>query len=459
MNQTPSTLTPDYNSALWSAQVLVECLQEAGDDVEAGFAAAEYIFSISDDHPRNNSNQFLSKEAIVEAAKNDEKYKELRDSIPEEERWKLDRAVGVLLSGGTIHHPSEAPELGINLQGEAVDPALAKYESDRASWEARTADRAERRKMANKAVRSFRSEAKPLDRVGSLLKKAGATRAEQRTIAKLRHDLGRNKIPPGKFDRLYEEVMECVHCRIDEEEAGDVEPTHPSTALSVDRRGVSHKDSGPEGGRFVHRGEEAGPGKVSKERQRKRQFAKRRGEVTEKVKGVAKDVGKRSLEVAKDVGGKASAAEHFASEWVGERVGGLPAALRIPLKALYYAGFGAFIAGQKMAKAVATEVGGEDYGSQVGTVLATIDNTAAIGAKVSALAGAHGPQDLALLIPVASATYLAYSSVRHPVATFNAAGKGVKAALQKMRGKKDGGAGEGQEPVDSESDPASQQRS
>lgn len=239
-------------------------------------------------------------------------------------------------------------------------------------------------------------------------------------------------------------IQEIFALGVDEEDGAHIDVLLTTSEaenikFSVDRRGVSHKNSGPEGGRFVTKGEE-GPEAVSKERQKKRSFAKKRGEVTEKVKGIAKDaakkVGKKSLEGAKTIGGKVSAAEHFASNWIGEKVEALPAAIRLPLKALYYAGFGAFLAGQKMAKAVATEVGGVDYGNQIGTVLAVIDNTAAVSAKIAGLAGAHGPTAIPLLLPVASATYLAYSTVRHPVATVTAAGKGVKAALQKMKSNK-----------------------
>lgn len=259
--------------ALLASRVLVECLREAGDDIEAGFAAAEYILSTQDplaasfslDYPRNNSNQFLSKELIAEAARNDVKYKELRDSIPEEQRWKLDYAIGTLMSGGTIQHPGESPELGINLQGDAVNPSLAKYQSDVMDWEKRHADRSERRKFANKAVRSFRSERRPLDRVELLLKKAGATRAELRSLTRLRYDLERKKIPPGKFDRLCEELLECVHCRIDEEEGADPEPRYSqSSFLSVDVRGVSHREGGPGGGQFVQHGMEGSKGSSEK---------------------------------------------------------------------------------------------------------------------------------------------------------------------------------------------------
>lgn len=288
-----------------AAEILRDCLVEAGDDLEAGLLAAECILSAEDgmpgidtekpasfyntmdlwgfqtpndgkqtlsskdDYPRNNSNQFLDKHLIAEAARDDMKYAELRDSIPEDQRWKLDRSIGILLAGGIIHHPSEQPELGINLQGESVNPALAKYESDKAAWEARSLDRAERRKLVNKAVRSFRSEAKPLDRIGSLLKKAGATRADVRQIVKLRHELDKGKIPPAKFDRLYEELMESIHSRLDKEEADDIEPTPPSAAFGeLDRRGVEHRAGGEQGGQFVHRGADDSS-KTDKEKQRR----------------------------------------------------------------------------------------------------------------------------------------------------------------------------------------------
>lgn len=247
-------------------EVLRDCLIEAGEDLEVGLLAAEYILSHETgghDYPRNNSNQFLSKKLIAEAARDDEKYKKLRDSIPEDQRWKLDRIVGILLAGGTVHHPSEPPELGINLQGEAVDPAFAKYKSDKAEWEKRGADRIERRKLTSKAVRSFRSEARPLEKINSLLKKAGATRAELRKIAKLKYDLSKDKISIKDFDRSYEDIMEGLHSRIDEEETVDREPTQASASLSmnaalasVDVRGVEHRGKGSsQGGQFVAHGQ------------------------------------------------------------------------------------------------------------------------------------------------------------------------------------------------------------
>lgn len=706
-------MTAIPKKALWASQVLMECLREAGDDVDAGFAAAEYILSTeadSYDYPRNHSNQFVPKLEIAAAARDDLKYRELRDSLPEDQCWKLDHKVAILQGGGTVHHPSEVPGLGVDINGVVVNPHWANHEIEarlKEEWEAREAERAERRKFANKAVRSFRSEYRPLDRVVSLLKKAGATRAEVRTLDKLRYELERKKIPLGKFERVYEEVMEAVHLRIDSECEADPEPsccispafgeldrrgvehraggpqggqfvsrglddsnkskdeleesrastsgseskpprspkkiavsfsnqllgilkdlnngdTDPDQAqestselfdrtsavirrtvgqalrqvesetteeygdapevaelvkanrsrivdsyntmlevlaesadnfltenksgrgihrtnlisasdslqraidtsgdfiaenleptkrskqlqdairrgmrvaakleanealnpkderileeladekrfwrvsledgklmarypggerpihitsqggrevrpegpsLSVDSRGVSHVESGPKGGQFTQRGNEGSPA-VSKERQRKRDFAKKRGEVTEKVKGAATDVSKKSLKAAVAAGAKLGAAEHFATQWTSERVEALPTALRLPLKAIYYAAFGTFIAGQKAARAVAAEVGGEEHADRVAKTLATIDSIAAVGAKAAGIAGVHGPVGVPLVVPVASASYLAYSGVRHPVATFNAAAKGVEAAMKKLKGAK-----------------------
>lgn len=431
--------------ALWASQVLVDCLREAGDDIDAGFAAAEYILSTeseSYDYPRNRSNQFLSKILIAEAARDDLKYRELRDSLPEDQCWKLDHKIAVLQGGGTVHHPNENPGLGVNIDGLVVDLKWATHELEtkcREEWEAREAKRSERRKFANKAVRSFRSESRPLDRVGSLLKKAGATPAEMRTLIKLRHDLDRKKIPPGKFERLYEEVMESVHLRIDKECSDDPEREFlPSTAFAIDRRGVAHRAGGPGGGQFVPHGQEgsesANQEEVSPQRQKKRQFAKKRKEVTEQVGKKAKEVAEVAGQVAGQAASQAMAAEHFAANWTAERVEALPAGLRVPLKAIYYAAFGTFIAGQKAARAVAAEVGGEEHADRVATTLATIDTVTALGAKAAGIAGVHGPTTVPLVVPVASASYLAYASVRHPVATFNAATKGVGAALERLKG-------------------------
>lgn len=211
-----------------------------------------------------------------------------------------------------------------------------------------------------------------------------------------------------------------------------VQDSQQSAPMSVDQRGVSHVESGERGGQFTQKGNEGSPA-VSRERQSKRQFAQKRKEVTDKAGQAVKQVGKQALAAAVLAGKKAGAAEHWASQWTADRVNALPAYLRLPLKALYYAGFGTFVAGQKAAKAVATEVGGEEHAARVGATLATIDNVAALGAKGAGLAGVEGSHVLAVILPVASASYLAYASVRHPAATFNAAAKGVGTAMEKLK--------------------------
>lgn len=255
--------------ALWASQVLVDCLREAGDDVSTGFAAAEYILSTSIDsydYPRNSSNQFLPKLTIAAAARDDLEYKRLRDSLPEDQRWKLDSKVALLQGGGVVHHPSEAPGLGVDINGVVADPKWAMQEHDercKSEWQAREAARDERRRLTNKAVRSFRSKYKPLDRVRSLLKRAGATPSELRSLDRTRHELNTDKISEQEFERQYEEVMERIHLRIDEECLRDPEAGFPDqyaisslAAFAVDRRGVSHRASGPDGGQFVPTGQE-----------------------------------------------------------------------------------------------------------------------------------------------------------------------------------------------------------
>lgn len=144
-----------------------------------------------------------------------------------------------------------------------------------------------------------------------------------------------------------------------------------------------------------------------------------------------------ALSTAIAAGKKAGAAEHWAASKVGQGVNALPFALRAPLKAAYYAGFAVFLAGQKAAKEVARSVGGDEHAARIGGTMAALDNIAAIGAKTASLGfHVHGPHDLALIVPVASASYLAYATVRHPAATFNAAGRGVKAAMAKLKGGK-----------------------
>lgn len=204
-----------------------------------------------------------------------------------------------------------------------------------------------------------------------------------------------------------------------------------SIALSTDTSGRQHKEKGKGGGQFTSKGRDATDSNAVKKTR-----AGQRKAATDIVRQTMKELTEEVLTAAIAAGNRAGAAEHFAAHWIADRIEKLPTALRLPLKALYYMGFAAFLAGQKAAKEVAREVGGDKHADKVSATCATIDNIAAVAAKAAALGGAHGPQELALLIPVASVSYLAYATARHPVATFNAAGKGVKAALAKLKGKK-----------------------
>lgn len=280
-------MTIPQEHEVWACLVLAECLREANGDVDAGFEAAEYILStetpssapiatVGDtniidasagpghDYPRNNSNQFLSKLAIVEAARNDLKYKELRESIPEEHRWKLDRAIITLVGGGTINHPHEDPRAGIDLEGRVADEEWAKYEEEaqaRIEWEQRDAERAELRKLADRATKILRSDEQDLRKINSILKRAGATAAEIRLMGRLRHDLKKGNVTQKSLDRQYETIIERIHSRIDKAGASDPEPIRSQDpALSValareDSRGVEHRGKGsPRGGQFVQHG-------------------------------------------------------------------------------------------------------------------------------------------------------------------------------------------------------------
>ena len=182
----------------------------------------------ADDYPRNASNQFLDKCEIAEAARDSVKLVELRESLPEDQRWKLDRAVSLLQSGGTVNHPKEPEGLGVNISGEVADPAWAEYERAIAAyeeWESRVWLRSDRtagidalveaardlctpkkldkaitsahekradnstrgiKSLLDEAIKEFSDGA---DEVDTFLKDAGATESQVRSVARLRHRL------------------------------------------------------------------------------------------------------------------------------------------------------------------------------------------------------------------------------------------------------------------------------
>ena len=135
------------------------------------------------------------------------------------------------------------------------------------------------------------------------------------------------------------------------------------------------------------------------------------------------------------LGKKAMGAVHAVEEAVAKRVESLPSSMRLPVLGAYHLTFLTYTAGQKMAHAVAKEVGGEEHADSVARVLAVAD---LVGAKanpaVAAMVGVSGGASLAAaFVPIGSMTYLAVSTVKNPIAVIKAARK----AVRRVTGKKD----------------------
>ena len=186
-----------------------------------------------EEHPRNTSNQYLDKHTIVEAANEPEVAEVLRESLPEEQRWKLDRAISHLQMGGTIHHPNEPLGLGVDISGDIPDKDWAEYAdhvSIKTDWIRRRDSRTECRKCAEKATKLIRKDKPDLDEADAHIKDAGATGADIRAIARLRHKVesdSANTVPASTLSELYEDVIEAIHRRIDDETERDAEPDEP----------------------------------------------------------------------------------------------------------------------------------------------------------------------------------------------------------------------------------------
>lgn len=248
--------------------------EKAGPPLEVG----------EDGYPRDKSNRFLDKHIIAEAAQNLEKLTALRGSIPEEQRWKLDRAVDHLKWGGTIYHPREQAGLAIDIHGTIADSDWRWYSRDLErvkEYKKREEDRTNRRKNVDEFVKAIRNT-KPatklyktlieiskrgvdladkemrgeiiaaldeyfthLDEIDTSLKSSGASSAEIRSVDKLRHqvetqidkristvDLFHVFIKEvqdacGSIDCLYESIAECIYTKIDQETEQAYKPEEP----------------------------------------------------------------------------------------------------------------------------------------------------------------------------------------------------------------------------------------
>ena len=236
-------IVADTDHALWAADVLLSCLQEAEGDMEVALAASEYIlrspgsltdnnpFPVADDaYPRDGSGRFVSKHRIAAAACDPTVLAELWDAIPEDQRYKLDRAVQHLQSGGSIHHPKEPSGLAIDLSGRIVDLDWAYYErwvADRDAWKERQGCRDECRRTLDEMTRTVRASKADADTVDGQLTQLAATEAELRRVSRARHEVTSERRPAHHLEEIYEDVIEAIHHRLDRAYDHDPEPPAP----------------------------------------------------------------------------------------------------------------------------------------------------------------------------------------------------------------------------------------
>lgn len=235
----------EADQALWAADVLLACMQEAGEDVEGAFAAAEYIlrepksladnnpFPVADDaYPRDRSRRFINKHRIAAAAKftDSPALTELLATTPDDQHHKLHSAVQHLQLGGTLHHPKEPPGLAINMEGRIVDPEWAYYESrvaERNDWTERQRCRDECRETLDRVTRIVRERGPEFDSVTNQLSALGATDAELRAAERAKHEVATELRPPHRLEEIYEDIIEKIHRRLDNAYQYDPEPPVP----------------------------------------------------------------------------------------------------------------------------------------------------------------------------------------------------------------------------------------
>lgn len=243
-------------------EILIDCLRESGDDVEAGFAAAEYILSsneleldstlnrsmygqskpkpvpkveldstLKDIYPRNHSGRFVDKYDIVDAAHDDGVHTALRDSIPQEQHWKLDKAVAALQGGGTVHHPSEPPGMAVDMGGGIADWEWARYARQVSMYE-EWGERYETRKHCMSclrlATRNLRSkDTQDFERINELLELANIGDRERRAIRRAGHRHNRGRITKDQLEDMYESVIEHMHRKLEAAARQDYEMEEP----------------------------------------------------------------------------------------------------------------------------------------------------------------------------------------------------------------------------------------
>ena len=229
---------PGFQRVVASAPLSIQLSMRSIDDfftqpVDPGPAPAVSAPTFPNDpeeYPRNSSNQFVDPYTITKAAQDQDGAVQLRESLPEDQRPKLDRAISHLQSGGLIHHPNEPAGLSVNINGIIVDPAWAVYSTNVErydNWKERQTCRDECRKSVEKATTAVRSGEKKLDEIDALIWNAGATSAEMRAVSRMRHLVSTEKREMEALEDLYENMIEAIHQRIDADCKKDPEPDKP----------------------------------------------------------------------------------------------------------------------------------------------------------------------------------------------------------------------------------------
>jgi hypothetical protein len=135
------------------------------------------------------------------------------------------------------------------------------------------------------------------------------------------------------------------------------------------------------------------------------------------------------VDALKSLGVKAGHLHHmveaYASDKIANAVGKLPKAAQSVVKTGWAGLFAVYRAAQHMTERIARERGlSDEEARRLRGTLSSFDMgtfTAFKTATIAGVAAAHLPTVVTGLIPVASASYLAYSTARHPIATLRAA--------------------------------------